>query len=76
MIGAPPRQAIRSLPLEHVESLALGHVLFEMCAADTDLALITDLPAVYSQVRRGDRVRNAVVKKTIRLLCDENNFVR
>nr|XP_032519229.1 slowpoke-binding protein isoform X3 [Danaus plexippus plexippus] len=50
LIGAPPRQAIRSLPLEHVESLALGHVLFEMCAADTDLALITDLPAVYSQV--------------------------
>ncbi|CAH2093211.1 unnamed protein product [Euphydryas editha] len=51
LVGATPRQPARSAALERVETLSLGHVLFEMCAgADTDLTLLPDLANNYSQV--------------------------
>ncbi|XP_047535213.1 slowpoke-binding protein isoform X1 [Vanessa atalanta] len=51
LIGATPRPPARSAALERVETLSLGHVLFEMCAGtDTDLTLLPDLANNYSQV--------------------------
>lgn len=52
LIGALPRCPIaQAAALEHVETLSLGHVLFEMCAGvELDLALIPDLLPTYPHV--------------------------
>ncbi|XP_052743401.1 slowpoke-binding protein isoform X1 [Bicyclus anynana] len=51
LVGAVPPPAARTAPAERVETLLLGHVLFEMCAgADTDLTLLRELSGNYSQV--------------------------
>ncbi|XP_050677186.1 slowpoke-binding protein isoform X2 [Leptidea sinapis] len=52
LIGAPPKfRYANSVPLEHVEALSLGYVMFEMCAAtDTDISILPDFQANYPQV--------------------------
>ncbi|XP_060804906.1 slowpoke-binding protein [Amyelois transitella] len=52
LIGALPRCPIAlAAPLEHVETLSLGHVLYEMCAgAELDLTLLEDLVPNYPHV--------------------------
>ncbi|XP_052755093.1 slowpoke-binding protein isoform X2 [Galleria mellonella] len=52
LIGALPRCPIAlAAPIDHVETLSLGHVLFEMCAgAELDLSLLPDLLPNYPHV--------------------------
>ncbi|XP_038222490.1 slowpoke-binding protein isoform X2 [Zerene cesonia] len=52
LIGTTPRfPNTIAVPLQHAETLSLGHVLFEMCAAaETDFSLLPDLQANYPQV--------------------------
>ncbi|CAG9129554.1 unnamed protein product [Plutella xylostella] len=52
LIGALPRCPIAlAAPLEHVEALSLGQVLFEMCSgSDIDLSLLPDLMPNYPHV--------------------------
>ncbi|CAK1555542.1 unnamed protein product [Leptosia nina] len=51
LIGAKGRSPNTDVPLDHVETLSLGHLLFEMCAAtDTDFLLLPELQPSYPQV--------------------------
>ncbi|XP_049875883.1 slowpoke-binding protein [Pectinophora gossypiella] len=52
LIGAMPRCPIAlAAPLDNVEALSLGHVLYEMCSAsELDLALLSDLLPNYPHV--------------------------
>ncbi|XP_053610913.1 slowpoke-binding protein isoform X2 [Plodia interpunctella] len=51
LIGALPQSPIALATLEHVETLSLGRVLYEMCAgAELDLSLLQDLVSNYPHV--------------------------